>query len=226
MPELADEIAAIRHITFWRDGFSIGDGELMRYEDPANTQILSEIHSGWAPPRLLNVLPGQFIELRVANRLSEDYTPAPLTDGSTSDVGPSRASVGSGNQLESPIPAATGEASGSGNDQRGTGMPSGCSTTETSAVPTSTSVTEKGAEGVQTKLELDHTKEMMGEQIRSDGGTRMVPRMNLTNIVRDIKNFFNAYVSSPPDPPCRLFWTLLNTCVLPRSSSPEHLTRP
>jgi hypothetical protein len=37
---------AIRHLTFWREGFSVEDGELMRYDDPANEQILAEINSG------------------------------------------------------------------------------------------------------------------------------------------------------------------------------------
>ena len=43
-----DEVPAIRHLTFWRDGFSVEDGELMRYDDPANEQILNEINSGYA----------------------------------------------------------------------------------------------------------------------------------------------------------------------------------
>lgn len=41
-----EETAAIRHLTFWRDGFSVEDGELMRYDDPANEQILVEINAG------------------------------------------------------------------------------------------------------------------------------------------------------------------------------------
>ena len=37
---------AIRHLTFWRDGFQVEDGELMRYDDPAQAQILAEINAG------------------------------------------------------------------------------------------------------------------------------------------------------------------------------------
>ena len=40
------EGTAIRHLTFWRDGFSVEDGDLMRYDDPANDQILAEINAG------------------------------------------------------------------------------------------------------------------------------------------------------------------------------------
>ncbi|KDQ58124.1 hypothetical protein JAAARDRAFT_177273 [Jaapia argillacea MUCL 33604] len=188
IPEPANEIAAIRHITFWRDGFNIGDGELMRYDDPANAQILSEIHSGSAPPRILNVLPGQLIELRVANRLSEDTTRLP------SQIPPPR--------------------------MRGPAEPPSAAGTNSShlAVPTSTSVTEKEAEGVQTKLKVDQTKETMGEQVWLDGGTRMIPTMNLTNMVTDIRNFFNVCVSSLPNP--SLFWTLLNTPPTPAKLQP------
>lgn len=42
-----EEEPAIRHLTFWRDGFSVEDGDLMRYDDPANEQILNEINSGY-----------------------------------------------------------------------------------------------------------------------------------------------------------------------------------
>ena len=43
---VSDEETAIRHLTFWRDGFSVEDGELRRYDDPAQAQILSEINAG------------------------------------------------------------------------------------------------------------------------------------------------------------------------------------
>ena len=37
---------AIRNLTFWRDGFSVEGGDLRRYDDPAQAQILSEINAG------------------------------------------------------------------------------------------------------------------------------------------------------------------------------------
>ena len=49
MSALAEE-TAIRHLTFWRDGFSVEDGELRRYDDPAQAQILSEINAGCVLP--------------------------------------------------------------------------------------------------------------------------------------------------------------------------------
>ncbi|KAG8697581.1 hypothetical protein FRC09_007771, partial [Ceratobasidium sp. 395] len=72
-----DEEVAIREITFWRDGFSIADGPLLKYDDPANQAILDAINSGSAPPSLLNVRVGQPVELRVARRTTEEYQPPP-----------------------------------------------------------------------------------------------------------------------------------------------------
>lgn len=48
-PSDAEEPTVIRHLTFWRDGFSVEDGELMRYDDPANDQILADINEGYVP---------------------------------------------------------------------------------------------------------------------------------------------------------------------------------
>ncbi|TFK68319.1 SEP-domain-containing protein [Pluteus cervinus] len=73
---LVNSETAIRHIIFWKNGFSIGDGDLMRYDDPKNARILAEINSGRAPPITFNVDPGQPVELRVANRSEEDYIPS------------------------------------------------------------------------------------------------------------------------------------------------------
>lgn len=36
-----------RQLTFWRNGFSIGDGPLLRYDDPANEFALNAINSGY-----------------------------------------------------------------------------------------------------------------------------------------------------------------------------------
>lgn len=43
-----EQESAVRHLTFWRDGFSIEDGPLMRYDNPENQRILDAINSGCA----------------------------------------------------------------------------------------------------------------------------------------------------------------------------------
>lgn len=45
----------------------------MRYDDPANREILQAIESGRAPLSLMNVEPGQPADVNVFKRLEEDY---------------------------------------------------------------------------------------------------------------------------------------------------------
>ncbi|CAO3691570.1 unnamed protein product [Rhizopus stolonifer] len=63
-----------RQLTFWRNGFSVDDGPLFEYSDPANQQMLTAINEGRAPLSLLDVRQGQPVEVRVIKR-QEDYRP-------------------------------------------------------------------------------------------------------------------------------------------------------
>lgn len=169
-PEEEQE-TAIRHLTLWRDGFSIEDGDLMRYGDPTNEQILAEINSGRAPPSVVGVEVGQPVELRVVKRLNEDYVPPPVTR---------RPFGGAGNRLGSPLPGV--------NTGTGTSMPGSFPTPSTSTPTNPTS----SVGGPGTKFEVDQTKPTTSVQIRLADGTRMICQMNLDHTVRDIRNFINA----------------------------------
>ena len=48
-----NEFRAIRHLTFWRDGFSVEDGPLLRYDDPANSETLKAIDEGYVHTRFV-----------------------------------------------------------------------------------------------------------------------------------------------------------------------------
>jgi len=84
-----------RTLTFWREGFSIEDGPLMRYDDPANQDILRAIDSGRAPTALMRVQQGQQADVHVFKRLEEDYVPPKKKF---------QPFVGQGNRLGSPTP--------------------------------------------------------------------------------------------------------------------------
>ncbi|CAG8451918.1 11904_t:CDS:10 [Dentiscutata heterogama] len=86
----------VRHLTFWRDGFSIEDGPLMAYDDPANEEFLKAINNGRAPLTWLNVRYDQPVDIRVERRLDEDYKPPPKQ--------PIKPFSGSGQRLGSPTP--------------------------------------------------------------------------------------------------------------------------
>lgn len=62
-----------RHLTFWKDGLSFDDENLLRYDDPANERILANINRGQAPLHLLNVEPGQEVDVHVEQRRDENF---------------------------------------------------------------------------------------------------------------------------------------------------------
>lgn len=64
-----------RDLIFWKEGFTIDNGPLMRYDDPSNTANLQAINSGHAPLSLLNVQIGQEVDLRVQKKLDKEYQP-------------------------------------------------------------------------------------------------------------------------------------------------------
>ncbi|CAO3596419.1 unnamed protein product [Absidia cylindrospora] len=89
-----DSMAPVtRHLTFWRNGYSVDDGPLLRYDDPANSAMLNAINSGRAPLSLLNVQHGQPVDVKVSKRQDEDYVPPPKA--------PPKPFEGSGNRLGS-----------------------------------------------------------------------------------------------------------------------------
>src|SRR5205807_2381805 len=73
--ERAPRVRRVLHL--WRNGFSVDDGELYRYDDPANAETLEMINRGAAPLSLLNVRPGQEVDLEVNPHREEDYKPQP-----------------------------------------------------------------------------------------------------------------------------------------------------
>ncbi|RDB21824.1 UBX domain-containing protein 1 [Hypsizygus marmoreus] len=175
-PKPDEEAVAIRYVALWRNGFTIEDGELMRYDDPHNAEILAQINSGRPPLSVLNIRPGQEVELRVAKRLEQDYVPP---QGA-------RVFAGTGHRLGAPVPSfAPGSSSGSGT---GSAMPGGFPTT---AAPSGADVPPP-QESITTMFEVDQTLPTTSVQIRLADGTRMVCRMNLTHKVQDLRNFINA----------------------------------
>jgi len=170
----SQEETAIRNITFWRDGFSVENGPLLRYDVPENARLLNEINTGNAPPSILNVRVGQPVELRVARRTNEDYVPSPKR--------PLAAFEGSGKRLGSPVPPIAGS-TGSSSIRRIPG-----------AFPESSSVSDNTRLPPQSRahFEVDFNEPTTSVQIRLADGTRLVARMNLTHTVGDIRNFINA----------------------------------
>ncbi|RCH87516.1 hypothetical protein CU098_008886, partial [Rhizopus stolonifer] len=134
-----------RNLTFWRNGFSVDDGPLYAYADPANQEMLNAINTGRAPLSLLNVRHGQPVEVRVVKRQDEDYTPPPKA--------PAKPFSGTGNRLGSPATFASSPPPGS--------FPA--STNSHASAPTvdasqpTTSIQIRLADGTRLIAKLNHT---------------------------------------------------------------------
>ncbi|KZS87675.1 SEP-domain-containing protein [Sistotremastrum niveocremeum HHB9708] len=181
------EETAIRNITFWRDGFSVEDGPLLRYEVPENAQLLGEINTGHAPPSVLNVRVGQPVELRVARRMDEDYKEPPKRP-----VGPFESA---GQRLGDFSPVVTGVERPSSSTASQTvpgAFPVGAYGAP--VAPTRPAASSRAADVPlgQPRFEVDQTQPTTSVQVRLADGTRLVCRMNFTHTVGDIRNFINA----------------------------------
>lgn len=88
-----------RTLHFWADGFSVDDGELFRSDDPRNAEILDGIRQGRAPLSIMNVQPGQEVDVELKQH-EEKYTkPKPKY----------KPFAGSGQRLGSPTPSVRSE---------------------------------------------------------------------------------------------------------------------
>lgn len=149
-----------KHLTFWKDGFSIEDGPLMSYNDPKHKEILDAINRGRAPLDLLGVRLNQRVTMRVQKRLTENYVPPPKS--------PPKPFGGTGNRLGSPLPASI---------VRSTEPSSQVPEPPTSPPPVQPS----------TIFEVDNNLPVTSVQIRLSDGSRMVTRLNHTHTVGDIR---------------------------------------
>ena len=158
---------ANRELHLWRDGFSVDDGPLFRFDDPANAATLEMIHNGHAPLAILNVEPGQEVDVEVHPHKDEDY------------VQPKKKYVpfgGSGQRLGSPTPGAT-------------------STSTSASAPAATSATtaaSASASSAQPSISIDSSVPTITLQIRLGDGTRLQSRFNTTHTIGDVYSFVNG----------------------------------
>lgn len=159
-----------RTITFWKEGFSIDDGELYKYDDPKNQDYLKQLNMGRAPLSLLKVQMFQDVDVNVVKKLDESYH----------DHQKSKPRVfgfqGSGKRLGSPIPGeptTVEEALAKYEDTKNTA-----------------SVTNSGTDNK--KEESEDVSGQQGDtsiQIRLATGERIIQRFNSTDKIEEIYNF-------------------------------------
>lgn len=159
----AEDEVAERNVTFWQDGFSIGDGPLWPYGDERSKIILDQIQSGTAPLALFNAKMGQRIVIQVANRKDEAYRPPPPP--------PMQPFGGSGNRLGSPAPSAGGNS------------------TSAAAPPAATSSSTSASSAAPT---VDSSQPVTSLQIRTANGSRLTAKFNHTHTVADVRSYIDS----------------------------------
>lgn len=83
-------------LKMWKKGFSVDDGDLRPYEDPANKEFLDSITRGEVPQELIRVSRGGEVNLNMEDHRTEEFVkPKPSV----------RVFSGAGHMLGSPAPA-------------------------------------------------------------------------------------------------------------------------
>lgn len=159
-----------RTLHLWDDGFSIDDGALFRFDDPANEALVAQIRQGRAPLSLLDVQPDQEVDLQLNPHQGEKYVaPKPKY----------KPFGGQGQRLGSPTPSSTTT----------TQQPQVTTGTASSATPaTQTSTTNPQA---ATTMPVDENTPTLQLQIRLGDGSRLVSRFNTTHTIGDVYDFVN-----------------------------------
>lgn len=154
-----------RELHLWRNGFSVDDGPLFRFDDPANAAVLEMINRGRAPLDLLGVEQGQEVDLQVHPHREEDYKPPPKKY---------RPFGGEGQRLGSPTPALSSSSSTS------------------HALPTAAANASSSGSGAGTQPTLDESAPTVTLQIRLGDGSQLRSRFNTTHTIGDVYEFVNA----------------------------------
>lgn len=151
-----------RTLYFWRNGFSVDDGPIYTYDDPANQEMLRYINSGRAPLHLLGVSMNQPIDVVVQHRMDEDY------------VAPFKPFSGKGQRLGSTYM-----------QPRMSQMPGGLytDTSTSSSVPINV---KPNSTTPHASLQIDENKPTTRIQVRLSNGGRTVLTVNLSHTLHDI----------------------------------------
>ncbi|RYP38003.1 hypothetical protein DL767_002731 [Monosporascus sp. MG133] len=154
-----------RTLHLWQDGFSIDDGELRRFDDPANADDLRMIQQGRAPLHLMNVRFDEPLDVKLQQH-AENWHPLPKVYKPFS---------GEGRRLGSPVPGDSLASASAATARPTLSTSNTAAATPTSAAPPSTSV--------------DESRPTVSIRIQMPDGTRLPARFNTTQTVGDVYDF-------------------------------------
>ncbi|KAG8156288.1 hypothetical protein KVR01_013823 [Diaporthe batatas] len=157
----AEELPVVtRTLHLWRDGFSIEDGPLRRYDDPEHAMDLQMIRTGRAPLHLMEVEHGQRCDVRLQQH-EEDWHQLPRIY---------KPFGGQGRRLGSPVP-------GDGN-----AAPASVLTPAAPAI-------SAPAGSPAALADVDPNQPSVAIRFQMPDGSRLPARFNLTHTVGDLYQF-------------------------------------
>eukprot|EP00800_Vazella_pourtalesii_P006716 TRINITY_DN18808_c0_g1_i1.p1 TRINITY_DN18808_c0_g1~~TRINITY_DN18808_c0_g1_i1.p1 ORF type:complete len:369 (-),score=104.66 TRINITY_DN18808_c0_g1_i1:915-2021(-) len=66
----------IFHLRFYKDGFTVDDGELRKFDEPRSKQFMMAVSKGYIPDELVKEANGQEVHLEMEDNRDEVYTPS------------------------------------------------------------------------------------------------------------------------------------------------------
>lgn len=163
-----------RTLHLWRDGFSIEDGSLRRYDDPQHAMDLQMIRTGRAPLHLMDVEHGQRCDVRLQQH-EEDWHQLPRIY---------RPFGGHGHRLGSPVP-------GDGNAASAPTHRATASTGSSISIPTPAAAATAPAPAAAPApvADVDTSQPSVAIRFQMPDGSRLPARFNLTHTIGDLYQF-------------------------------------
>ncbi|KAI1848556.1 hypothetical protein JX266_005415 [Neoarthrinium moseri] len=166
-----------RTLHLWRDGFSVDDGPLRRFDDPENADALRMIQQGRAPVHLMNVRYDEPLDVKLQQH-DENYRPLPKVY---------KPFGGEGRRLGSPVP---GDGSAAAAASAATAAVS-----SSSPAPPRTAASSSSTATPSASTNVDDSQPTIMIRIQMPDGTRLPARFNTTQTVSDVYQFITQ--SSP-----------------------------
>ena len=153
-----------RILHLWQDGFSVDDGELLRFDDPNNHRSLQMIQQGHAPLELMNVPYGQPVDVKLEKH-EENYKAPPKKY---------KPFGGEGRRLGAPVP-------GDGSEEPAP-VPA--------PVPAQTAAASSSSSAPAPTV--DETQPTLTLRIQLPDGTRLPARFNTTATIEEVYGFVQS----------------------------------
>lgn len=136
---------------------------MYRSDDPRNAEILEGIRRGRAPLSIMNLQPGQDVDVEIQQHEGKYEKPKPKY----------KPFAGRGQRLGSPTPSVSGQ------------VPS-----EPAAAPSQAAASSQASEPA--KPNVDESQPVVTLQIRLGDGTRLTSRFNASHTIGDVYQFVSA----------------------------------